>query len=107
MYDESLFRQNPNDFKELEKQGYVHNANVDRPAVISINMQISSMAINELLNRLHPYKDETPDKYARVMIDYTGGCIINEAENIFTEDEYSAKHLGRGDCKPFLRMIEL
>lgn len=107
LYDESLLRQNPNDFKELEKQGYVHNANVDRPAVISVNMQISSMAINELLNRLHPYKDETPDKYARVMMDYTGGCVINQAENEFIEDEYSANYLGRGDCKPFLRMTEL
>lgn len=107
LYDESLLRQNPEEFENLEKQGYVHNANVNRPAVISINMQISSIAINELLNRLHPYKDETPDNYARVMMDYTGGYIINENENEFKEDESSAKYVGRGDCKPFLRMTEL
>lgn len=107
LYDESLLRQNPKEFENLEKQGYVHNANVDRPAVISINMQISSMAINELLNRLHSFKDETPDKYAKVMMDYTGGCIINQSENEFEEDKSSAKNVGRGDCKPFLKMIEL
>lgn len=105
--DENLYRQNPDDFKELEKQGYVHNANVDRPAVISINMQISSMAVNELLNRLHPFKDELPEAYAKVTMDYTGGCIMNESENDFEQDLVSDKWVGRGDCKPFLRLIEL
>ncbi|NNT71572.1 ThiF family adenylyltransferase [Flavobacterium sp. IMCC34852] len=105
--DENLRRQSPEDFKELEKQGYVHNANVDRPAVISINMQISSMAVNELLNRLHPFKDETPENYAKVTMDYTGGCIMNEAENDFEQDTNSEKWVGRGDCRPFLRLMEL
>lgn len=105
--DENLQRQSPNDFKELEKQGYVHNANVDRPAVISINMQISSMAINEFLNRIHPFKDEKPETYAKVTMDYTGGCIINESENEFEQDLLSNKWVGRGDCKPFLRLTEL
>lgn len=105
--DENLQRQSPEDFKELEKQGYVHNANVDRPAVISINMQISSMAINELLNRLHPFKDEAPENYAKVTMDYTGGCIMNEAESDFEQDVNSEKWMGRGDCRPFLRLIEL
>ncbi|WP_370032435.1 ThiF family adenylyltransferase [Flavobacterium sp. 28YEA47A] len=105
--DEALRRQSPEDFAALEKQGYVHNANVDRPAVISINMQISSMAVNELLNRLHPFKDEDPENYARIMMDYTGGCIINQAEDEFEQDSAAAKWVGRGDCRPFLRMMEL
>lgn len=105
--DENLQRQSPEDFKDLEKQGYVHNANVDRPAVISINMQISSMAVNELLNRIHPFKDEFPDRYAKVTMDYTGGCIMNEAEQDLDQDAMAAKWAGRGDCKPFLRLLEL
>ena len=105
--DENLKRQSPEDFKDLEKRGYVHNANVDRPAVISINMQISSMAVNELLNRLHPFKDEEPENYARVVLDYTGGCIINQAEDEFEQDSTAAKWVGRGDCRPFLRMMEI
>lgn len=105
--DENLMRQSPDDFKELEKQGYVKNANVDRPAVISINMQISSMAVNELLNRLHPFKDEAPENYAKVTMDYTGGCIMNETEKDFEQDLSSEKWVGRGDCKPFLRLMEL
>jgi hypothetical protein len=107
LYDDSLLRQNPDEFANLEKQGYVHNANVDRPAVISINMQISSMAINELLNRLHPFKDESPDKYAKIMMDFAGGCIDNQSECEFKQDLSASKWVGRGDCKPFLRMTEL
>ena len=105
--DENLLRQNPEDFKDLEKQGYVHNANVNRPAVISINMQISSMAVNELLNRIHPFKDESPDRYSKVTMDYTDGCIMNESEQDFEEDAIAVKWVGRGDCKPFLRLSEL
>lgn len=107
LFDDSLLRHDPVEFAKREKQGYVHNANVDRPAVISINMQISSMAINEMLNRLHPFKDDTPGSYARVMMDYCGGCIENTGEDEFEQDESSNKWAGRGDCKPFLRMIEL
>lgn len=107
LYDENLKRQSPADFEVQEKQGYVHNANVDRPAVISINMQISSMAVNEFLNRLHLFKDEDPENYAKVTMDYTGGCIINETEKNFEQDVISQKWVGRGDCKPFLRLMEL
>ena len=107
LFDDGLLRQDPTEFKNREELGYVRNANVDRPAVISINMQISSMAINEFLNRLHPYKDETPDSYAKVMMDYSGGCIENVPEKDYSIDINSQKWAGRGDCKPFLRMTEL
>lgn len=107
LFDDSLLRQDPDEFKKREKQGYVHNANVDRPAVISINMSISSLAVNELLNRLHPFKDEAPSNYAKVMIDYCGGCIENVSEDDFNIDSSSEMWAGRGDCKPFLRMPEL
>jgi hypothetical protein len=107
LFDDSLLRQDPVEFAKREKQGYVHNANVDRPAVISINMQISAMAVNEMLNRLHPFKDEDPGSYARVMMDYCGGCIENLEENDFEQDESANKWAGRGDCKPFLRITEL
>lgn len=105
--DENILRQNPEEFRSLEKQGYVHNANVERPAVISINMQISSAAVNEFLNRLHPFKDETPNHYAKVTLDISGGCIINESESDFDQDLHSESWAGRGDCKPFLRLMEL
>jgi hypothetical protein len=107
LFDDGLLRQDPGEFAKRERMGYVHNANVNRPAVISINMQISSMAIVELLNRLHPFKEDPPEKYAKVMIDFCGSCIENVAEETFNIDPYSENWAGRGDCKPFLRMPEL
>lgn len=107
LFDDGLLRQDPEEFAKREKVGYVHNANVDRPAVISINMQISSMAVIELLNRLHQFKEDTPTNYAKVMMDYCGSCIENVSEEKFTQDVSSEKWAGRGDCKPFLRMSEL
>ena len=107
LFDDGLLRQDPSEFAKRERMGYVHNANVNRPAVISINMQISSMAVIELLNRLHPFKEDQPFKYARVMMDYCGGCIENVSEDAFTQDPYSATWAGRGNIEPFLRMPEL
>ena len=80
---------------------------MDRPAVISINMQISSMGVIELLNRLHPFKEDAPNSYAKIMMDYCGSCIENASEESFNSDLYSEKWAGRGDYKPFLRMPEL
>lgn len=107
LFDDSLRRQMPEEFAEREKAGYVHNANVNSPAVISVNMQISSMAVNELLNRLHPFKDEPPGDYAKVMMDFCGGCIENTSEEDFDLDNAAVSWAGRGDCSPYLRMPEL
>lgn len=107
LFSDALRRQNPVEFAEREKLGYVRNANVNSPAVISINMQTSSIAVNELLNRLHPFKDELPGAYARVMMDFCGGCIENTSEDDYEQDENASKYAGRGDCSPFLRMPEL
>jgi hypothetical protein len=113
MYDserlraEATKRQNPNTYEQLLKEKYIQGIDVDRPAVISINMQISALAINEFLNRIHLFKDDAPDRYAKVMIDFCGSCIDNEAEEKFEQDAYAHRWAGRGDCRPFLRMIEL
>ena len=107
LFADGLLRQDPEEFAKREKLGYVRNANVDRPAVISINMQISSMGINEFLNRIHPFKDEPARFYARMMMDYCAGYIENTSEDSFKQDPQAQKWAGRGDCKPFLRMPEL
>lgn len=104
---ESLKRTNPEQYHELLKEGYISGANVESPAVISINMQISSMAVNEFLNRIHLFKDEDPGDYAKVMLDYCAGCIENVSEEQFEADLMGQKFAGYGDCKPFLRMTEL
>lgn len=107
LFEEGLRRQDLDEFQRRLKAGYVSNADVDRPAVISINMQISSMAINEFLNRIHTFKNEPARNYAQVSMDFTDGSVCNVSENDLPIDYYQLMWAGRGDMTPFLRMIEL
>jgi len=106
---EGLLRQNPEEYAKRVKAGYIHNAIVDRPAVLPINMLISSMTIIDFLNRLHThsFKEDGQYPYARMLMDYTSNCIENKSESQFVIDGMASKFTGRGDCKPFLRMTEL
>lgn len=103
----SQFRKNPDEFQELQKNAYIKNINVNNPAVISVNMQIASHAINEFLNRIHPFKVDTPSLFSVSTIDITEGYIVNSAETDFTLDEYLKKKTGRGDISPFIEISEL
>jgi hypothetical protein len=104
---ESLRRISPERYEELLKQKYIEGVNVDRPAVISINMIAASLAVTEFLNRIHPFKDDPAIEYARVMIDCCGSCIENTPEHDFDQDADAARWAGRGLTRPFLRMPEL
>ena len=103
----SLYRKNPEEYEKLKKEAYIKNVNVNNPAVISVNMQIASHAINEFLNRIHPFKSEPSTNYSASTIDITDGYIVNSAEIGFTVDAYLAKKQGRGNILPFIEMPEL
>ncbi len=101
------YRKNPAEYKKLKKEAYIKKISVNNPAVISVNMQIASHAVNEFLNRIHPYKAEHPKQYAASTIDVTEGYIVNVPESDFRTDSYLLKRIGRGDTVPFLEMPEL
>lgn len=61
---EALRRADPALYAERVKTGYIEGVEEDRPAVISINMQAASMAVNELLARLHGYRAGFPGEHA-------------------------------------------
>lgn len=103
----SQYRKNPEEFEQLKKNAYIKNLNISSPAVISVNMQIASHAVNEFLNRIHPYKSELPECYAASTIDITEGYIVNSNEANFKSDEYLKRKSGIGDIKPFIEMSEL
>ena len=103
----SQYRKNPEEFENLRKNSYIKNVNVNNPAVISVNMQIASHAVNEFLNRIHPYKSESPENYAASTLDITEGYVVNSNENDFDVDGYLKKKSGRGDISPFIEMPEL
>jgi hypothetical protein len=87
----------------LKKQGYVKNIDVDRPAVISVNMQAAAIAVNEFLARIHGYRYQS-----------SGACAIrkvalHDEDNNFVSGDGEAclefaRGVGRGDQSPFLGM---
>jgi hypothetical protein len=103
----SQFRKNPEEYELLKKNAYIKNVNVNNPAVISINMLIASHAVNEFLNRVHPYKVNNPEDYASSTIDITEGYIINANEQNMPDDVYLKRKIGLGDVTPFIEMPEL
>lgn len=103
----SQYRKNPEEFENLKKNSYIKNVNVNSPAVISVNMQVASHAINEFLNRIHPYRSDHPSSYAASTIDISEGYIVNSNESDFEIDTYLRKKSGRGDMSPFIEMSEL
>lgn len=103
----SQLRKNPEEFENLRKNAYIKNVNVNSPAVISVNMNIASHAVNEFLNRLHPYKADPPGNYALSTIDISEGCIVNVVESDLPVDKYLRNKIGRGDVIPFIEMPEI
>jgi ThiF family/Prokaryotic homologs of the JAB domain len=103
---EGLRRQNPEYYASQRRAGYIRNVAEDRPAVISVNMVLAGMAVNELLARIHGFRDEPNSDYATI------GMSISQIQ-FYPEPETGipcrimAKHVGRGDVEPLLDQAEL
>jgi hypothetical protein len=102
-----LYRIFPDQFPDLVKNSYIKNVNVDRPAVISVNMMIASYAVNECLNRIHQYKVDASQEFAQTTIDLTEGCFIHRSEDRLKVDAFLHSKIGYGDRKMFLDLVEL
>lgn len=102
---EGLKRTDPKAYGEQLKVGYVHGVAVDRPAVISINMQMSSTAVNEVLARLHPYRLDSNAESAIVRVSFVQAVTYREKEG--AKSEMFTAQIGWGDVKPLLNMPEL
>jgi len=97
---DSIRRTDPDAYEEMLKSKYIVGAQEDSPAVISINMLLVSMAVNEFLARLHPYRHEPNSEYAEYRISLAGGFLYNACEG--KPCKVLAPHVGRGDLSPLL-----
>lgn len=100
-----LMRADPVQYRALRREGYLKGVEEDRPAVIQLNSLIASLAVNELLARLHPYRLDPNAEYAVHRISLSHG--IYEYEPDGEPCALLAKHVGRGDVVPLLDMPEL
>ena len=95
-----LQRTNPEECERQLKEGYIKSANVESPAVISINMMFSSQAVTELLARLHPFRDMPNEDYASIAFSVSGFLLINSQEK--NPDAELKKVIGLGHRKIIL-----
>jgi hypothetical protein len=103
--DDGLLRNDPAAYTQEKRDGYISGVEEHRPVVISVNSLAASLAVNELLGRIHPYREEKNDQYAQVFFS------LSSMEIIFEPDEPVCKILcdkiGIGDVNPLLGQLEL
>lgn len=100
-----LARGDPAAYRALRKEGYIKGVAEDRPAVIQLNSLIASLAVNELLARLHPYRLDANGDYAIHRISLSHGIYEHLPDGAACA--VLARHVGRGDVTPPLDMPEL
>lgn len=100
-----LRRTDPKAYREQVKAGYIRGINEDRPAVISINMQMASTAVNEFLARLHPYRHDDNGDSAVVRTSFIQGVNYREREE--SSSGMFTTHIGKADVRPLLSMPDL
>lgn len=101
----SLRRTDPAAHAQQVKDGYIAGVPEHRPAVITVNMFGSALAVDELLARLHPFREEPNSSYATVVFSLASMELICEREE--GKCEILTNKVGIGDARPLLGLIEL
>jgi ThiF family len=97
---EELLRTDPVRYRELRRQRYIIVVNEDRPAVISVNMFFASLAVNELLARMHKFRNVANSEFVTVRGDLCEFVLYREPGE--GSKGHLVKEVGVGDCEPLL-----
>ena len=100
-----LRRNDPDAYREQVKDGYITGAAVQRPAVISVNMFAASLAVNEFLARLYPFREEPNAAWAAVEFSLASMELFGDPDEGICE--LMAGNVGKGDVTPLLGLLEL
>ena len=100
-----LYRTDPAAYRKQLVDGYIRGVQEDRPAVVQLNSLLASLAVNEFLARLHPYRLDPNADYAVHRLSISHG--IYEHEDDGEPCPVLARHVGRGDVSPLLDWAEL
>ncbi len=100
-----LYRTDPAAYRSQLDDGYIRGVQEDRPAVVQLNSLIASLAINEFLARLHPYRFDPNTDYAVHRLSISHGIYGHEDDG--EPCPVLARHVGRGDVWPLLDLAEL
>jgi hypothetical protein len=97
---ESMKRVNLNAYKELTENKYLINVNESSPAVISINMYVAATAVNDLLARIHPYRNIPNEEIDVTRILFHEWTLFHDRYEM--PCDFFNKYLGIGDVEPLL-----
>ncbi len=100
-----LRRHDPKAHDRQVEDGYIRGVAAHRPAVISVNMFASGLAVTELLARLHPFREEPNTAYATVTFSLASMEFFYEAEEGICD--ILGSKVGFGDTTPLLGLMEL
>lgn len=100
---DSLRRRNPGQYQEEMEEGYIKGASVESPAVVSVNGFCATMAVNEFLARIHPFRIGNNAEERRQQFDLVNSCWIQIKDT--APCPLLSKYAGRGDINPFLGAI--
>ena len=100
-----LRRRDPAAHNQQVKDGYIAGVAQHRPAVISVNFGVSALAVDELLARLHPFREGANADHAEVTFDLTGMELYSDTEG--APCTTLCAHVGKGDSEPMLGLTEL
>ncbi len=102
---EGLKRTDKNYYNKLKKEKYIKDGNEESPAVISVNMSVAALAVNDFLARIHPFRNEPNSDFSIQRFSLVNGLHFHE--NDMKPCMILKGYVGRGDLTPVLNMPNL
>ncbi len=102
---DALRRANPALYDERRREKYIEGADEEMPAVISLNMTMASLVVNECLARLYRTRNQPNHHYAFQRVNLAEMEIETEPEG--APCPAFRPLVGRGDTEPLLDLPEL
>lgn len=103
--DAGLARTDPQNHSQQVKDGYISDFADNKPAVISLNMQIASLAVNSFLARLQGFNEEPNRFHRQIEVSLTSMEIFTEEHA--TPCPFFIDDVGKGDQVPLLGLPQL
>ena len=91
----SLKRENPEEYSKRLQEKYIVGGQETSPAIISVNMLASSIAVLDFLERIHGYRNEDMCSIETIRIDLTGLRFLTDVNSTNCKTFY--QFLGQGD----------
>lgn len=85
------------------RQVYFDNVEVESPAVISVNSMCSSIAVNDMLARIHPFRYQNNSKYSHTVINLTEWDISSYTVHA-TNEKAHYNNIGIGNLNKTLKI---